>query len=88
MQKIKFKNQDFILMGDKEMGGSIATEHQYQNFEESFAYLTNDGRVLRYRQQIGTVDDIEFGEECNIEPSDEAQDKAVDWLFGMMGWQD
>ena len=53
MQRITFKGEPFLLIE-----GAIATPQQYEDWEESYAHLFPDGRVLRHQQQIGTKDDI------------------------------
>lgn len=58
--RIKFQGQEFLLIGDKETGGAIATQEAYENFDPSFAHLFPDGRILRHKSQIGTLKDIEF----------------------------
>ena len=59
--KISFQEKQFLLIGDRT--GPICTREQYENFEESFAHLFEDGRIRRHGQEIGTIDDIEFIEE-------------------------
>ena len=53
---------EIYLIGSIELGGAIATERQFANFEESFAHLWQpSGIISRYGQAIGTVDDITLG---------------------------
>ena len=56
VEKIRFLNEEFVLIG----GDSIAKKEAYENFESSFAHLFPDGIILRHGQQIGTKEDIEF----------------------------
>lgn len=56
--KITFKRKNYLLIGDLNTGGAIATKEQYENFEESYAHLYPDGNVSRYGESIGNVKDI------------------------------
>jgi hypothetical protein len=60
---ITFKGIDYLLIDSDESGmknGPIATPGQYENFVPSYAYLRLDGKVVRFREVIGTIDDIVF----------------------------
>lgn len=66
VQEIRFNGLAFIITGtDKH--GPIATKKQYQNGECSYAHLYPDGRIVQFNKQIGTVEDIEFGEIVELE---------------------
>lgn len=69
MYKIKFKGEDFLLIGSPENGGAIATQEQWDRFAPSFAHLYPSGRVLQHGEEIGTKDDIEWGEKLAETPS-------------------
>ena len=56
---IKFRGREFLLIGSKKCG-SIATREQFDAFEDSYAYLQQDGRIMRHREQIGRIEEIEF----------------------------
>jgi len=56
---IKFKGEKYLLVGDLDSGGAIATQEAYDNFKVSYAHLFSDGNVRRYREIIGTKADIE-----------------------------
>lgn len=57
---ILFKGEPYILLTNKnELVGPIATEEQYENYEESFAYLEVDGFVWQHRVVIGSLSDID-----------------------------
>lgn len=59
--RIRFQGQEYLLIGDSlETGGAIATAEQYAAGECSYAHLFPDGRVMRFRQVIGSVEDIEL----------------------------
>jgi hypothetical protein len=62
IMKIRFKGNNYLLIGDLKSGGAIATEEQYANFEESYAHLCGNGNIMRYHRIIGTRDDIEVVE--------------------------
>lgn len=57
--KIVFKNKHYFLIdGDLEKGGAIATKEQYENGECSYAHLYPDGNIRRFNEIIGTKDEI------------------------------
>ena len=57
---IRFQGQEYLLIGDMENGGPIATKEQFENFECSYAYLMPSGVVMRFRDSIGHRDEIEI----------------------------
>lgn len=68
VQKIKFNGLDFILTDPNEEDSPIATIKTFQSGECSYAHLHRDsGKIMRFYKQIGTIDDIEFGEFIDIE---------------------
>ena len=70
--RIRFANQEFILVGgDLARGGAITTPEDYAAFQPSFAHLFEDGTIMRYHQQIGTREDIEVLGECEVLPTKE-----------------
>ena len=64
---IRFKGQEYLLIGNMEEGGAIATREQYESGQCSFAHLMEDGRVMRFREVIGSKSDIELVGECEPE---------------------
>lgn len=58
MWEIKFKGQDYLLVGDTD--GAIASKEDYENFTPSFAHLFPDGTIKRYNSVIGKREDIQF----------------------------
>jgi hypothetical protein len=60
IEKIKFKNRDYLLIGNRSDGGAIATEECFENFEQSFAHLMPNKNILRFGVKIGTIKDIIF----------------------------
>lgn len=73
VQKIKFKGEDFIITSPGETDTPIATIEQYQKFECSYAHFyVGSGEVIRFGEQIGTAEDIEFGDRIEIEVSMES----------------
>jgi len=56
---IKFQGREFLLIGSRRCG-SITTREQFDAFEDSYAYLQQDGRIMRHREQIGRIEEIEF----------------------------
>lgn len=68
VQKIKLNGLDFILTTPNQADSPIATVKTYQKGECSYAHLyRSTGAVMRFRQKIGTTDDIEFGDFVEIE---------------------
>ena len=68
VQKIRFNGLDFILPTYDEEDSAITTIEQYQNGECSYAHLFRASGIIAQRhKQIGTIDDIEFGEIVEIE---------------------
>lgn len=82
MTRIRFRGEDFLLVGDLNTGGSIATEEQYTTFQRSHAHLLADGRVVRLGQVIGHREDIEVLGECDVAPTSEGIAEALKWLAG------
>lgn len=54
-REIEFQGNKYILVG-----GAIATVKQYENFEDSYAHLGDDGIIMRYGNVIGKKEDIVF----------------------------
>ena len=66
VQEIRFNGMDFIIP-NTDKHGPIATKKQYKNGECSYAHLHVDGRIFQLGRQIGTSEDIEFGDIVEIE---------------------
>jgi hypothetical protein len=61
MTKVRFKNVEFLFIGDKDRKtGGLASQEQFDNFEPGFAHLYADGVIRRYGVPIGTREDLEF----------------------------
>lgn len=60
MEWIRFKDEKYLLVGNVEEGGAIATQQDYENGDVSFAHLGPDGTIRRFHKAIGTVNEIEF----------------------------
>ena len=65
---IKLFGNDYLLIGDIQNGGPIATRSQYENFECSYAHLYPNGDINRFGQVIGTRADIIIVGETEVEP--------------------
>ncbi len=71
VQKIKFKGLDFILIMPEDDDSAIATIEAFQKGECSYAHFYRDkGVIIQLQNQIGTTEDIEFGEMIEIEIDD------------------
>jgi hypothetical protein len=59
MFKILFDDKEYVFVGGSlNKGGAITTQDDYENGRCSFAHLCEDGKILRFNSQIGTIDDI------------------------------
>lgn len=68
VQEIQFQGKDFILTSPNGSDSPIATIKEFQNGDCSFAHFyRGSGKIMRFHEQIGTIDDIEFGEFIDIE---------------------
>lgn len=54
-RQVRLDGETYILID----GGAITTPDDYLAGRCSYAHLTPDGRIMRFRQQIGTEDDLE-----------------------------
>ena len=80
VQKIRFNGLDFILPTPEDDDSAITTIRAYQTGQCSYAHLyRNTNRIIQLGKQIGTLEDIEFGEIVEIE-IDLAE--AIPGLFG------
>lgn len=66
MYWIRFHGRKYLLIGELETGGAIATVHQYQNGLCSHASLSPDGQIKRFNKQLGNREDIELIGVANI----------------------
>ena len=65
VKRIKLHGNEYVFTGATlEEGGAIATEQVYKAGECSYAHLFEDGTILRFQEQIGTVQDIEVLEDA------------------------
>lgn len=55
---ILFQGKRYLLIGNLEEGGAIATEEQYEQFKKSFAHLFPDGNIVQDGRVIGRKEDI------------------------------
>jgi hypothetical protein len=56
------------LIGDSD--GAITTPDDYAAGIASYAHLYPDGIVRRFGEEIGRIEDIEFGEPCDVPVGD------------------
>jgi hypothetical protein len=58
--KIRFQGNEYLFIGTSlDEDGAIATAEDYAAGKCSYAHLMEDGRIMRFRQQIGIRSDIE-----------------------------
>lgn len=55
---VELFGEEYVLVGDLESGGSIATREAFEDFEDSYAYLFEDGKIRRFGHVIGDVSDL------------------------------
>lgn len=68
VQKIRFRGLDFILTDPDSPNSPVATIEQFQKGECSYAHLYRDtGHIIRFHEQVGTIEDIEFGEIIEVD---------------------
>lgn len=68
VQKVKFNGLDFIMPDGRNESGPIVTIEAFKKGECSYAHFYPSRNVImQFHQQIGTIDDIEFGEFIEIE---------------------
>jgi hypothetical protein len=61
MLTIRFGGEEYLFTGNRlEDGGAITTPTAYQEGTVSYAHLGHDGLVRRFREVIGTAQDIEI----------------------------
>ena len=77
-QKIRWQGEEYILVG-----GAITTPERYAAFECSVAHLFEDGRIMQFKEQVGTEEDIEYLEEIEVEGP--GLHEVLQQNFGM-GW--
>jgi hypothetical protein len=70
--KLRFRGEEFLLIGDRETGGAIATVEEYQSFTVSRYHLKANGEIWRFGQQVGEVSEIEWLD-LDIVPNQELQ---------------
>jgi hypothetical protein len=68
---VTFKGENYIWLKNDDGSGALAyPQHVDQDgnvkmehaFSDSFAHVMSDGAIMRYRTQIGTRDELVFGE--------------------------
>ena len=80
VQEIKFNGLDFILTSPDKSHSPIATKKAFQKGEVSYAQLYKaTGKIMQLGHQIGTVDDITFGDIVDIDFN------PIEFMSGMLG---
>lgn len=68
VQNIRFNGLDFILTTPEDDNSPITTIRDYQKGQCSYAHLYRNANNISQRgKQIGTLEDIKFGETVEIE---------------------
>ena len=57
-KRIRFQGKEWLLTDWP--SGAITTDEAYTDGQPSYAHLYEDGRVMRWRRQIGVIWDIEI----------------------------
>ena len=71
---IRFQGNEYLLIGGNlDEGGPIATRYEWESGELNYAALCEDGKVRRFMEVIGTVDEIEVlgREESTADPMEQ-----------------
>lgn len=55
---VRWRGKRWLLFGDLDEGGPIATRTQYRHGLPSEAHLTPDGSIMRFHRQIGHRGDL------------------------------
>jgi hypothetical protein len=84
-QEIMLFGQIYLLIGDIENGGAIASKECYENFECPYAHLYPNGRIMRFGEQIATRDDIIVREKVECIPH-WSELKVFEALFEPSRW--
>ena len=58
--KLRFRGEEFLLIGSREHGGAIATDAEYENFEVSSFHLCRNGDIMRFGHIVGHAREIEW----------------------------
>ncbi len=64
---IRFKGNDYLLIGNLQDGGAIATQDDFEHGRCSFAHLCPDGSVKRFTEVVGDREDIEVTGDCEAD---------------------
>lgn len=69
--EVKFGDLLLIFLGESLSGsGSLTTADAYRDGEPGYAHLTADGRVMRFKKQIGVRADLVLtGRRVHVEPT-------------------
>ena len=59
--KIRFQEHEYVLVGNLEDGGAIATAQEWESYAENYAHLCSNGDIKRYHAIIGNKSDIQLG---------------------------
>lgn len=69
MRQYKFKENLFILVGNKKIGGELTTINDFgKEGLPSYAYLSSKGKIFRYGEEIGNVKDLKFVGWVEVKP--------------------
>lgn len=82
--EVLFDGTAYLLIASHgEPNGPIATVHQYENGECSFAHLFADGAIRRHGHVVGTRDDLTFtGRRVEVIPTAAAIDRLWNRVRG------
>lgn len=59
--QVTFKGRKYLFFGESDGAGPIATARQYSRGDESYAYVTPNGTIMRLGRIIGSKSDLTFG---------------------------
>ena len=86
LQQVLFKDKTLWLVADpgKRDGPLCNVPEEYEHGRVGYAHLRKDGKITRFHENIGTLDDLEFTGLCqDVEPSDDARSNIINSLCNM-----
>ena len=85
--RIKFRGEEYVLIGGLKSGGAIAKREDYENFRPSYAHLYPGGNIQRHHETIGWRDEIEVLGESDAKPTKKAIALCLEaFLGGRFPW--
>lgn len=85
VNQVRWNGATWLLVGDLEDGGAIASVAQFKHGGISEAYLRVDGRIEQFGKTIGHRDDLTLLEPIEApEPTGKAFVSVMDRMLGIL----